>query len=82
MYALICKSCFQHNGLALKEEFEYLEFKCAYCHLLNPARLVKIKLLTVIGESWKTHPEIVPNFQFLVLRSVSRPGIRGILFFD
>lgn len=38
MYALICKSCFQHNGLALKEEFEYLEFKCAYCHLLNPAR--------------------------------------------
>ena len=23
-YALICKNCFSHNGMALKEEFEYI----------------------------------------------------------
>lgn len=37
-YALICKQCFSHNGMALKEEFEYLAFRCAYCYFLNPAR--------------------------------------------
>ncbi|KAL8183511.1 UNVERIFIED_CONTAM: hypothetical protein K2H54_043336 [Gekko kuhli] len=24
-YALICQQCFSHNGMALKEEFEYIE---------------------------------------------------------
>ncbi|XP_069568989.1 endoplasmic reticulum junction formation protein lunapark-B [Brachyistius frenatus] len=37
-YALICQQCFSHNGMALKEEFEYLTFRCAYCYFLNPAR--------------------------------------------
>uniref|UniRef100_A0A8C6TE83 Endoplasmic reticulum junction formation protein lunapark n=1 Tax=Neogobius melanostomus TaxID=47308 RepID=A0A8C6TE83_9GOBI len=37
-YALICKQCFSHNGMALKEEFEFLAFRCAYCYFLNPAR--------------------------------------------
>ncbi|XP_049927260.1 endoplasmic reticulum junction formation protein lunapark-B isoform X3 [Epinephelus moara] len=37
-YALICQHCFSHNGMALKEEFEYLAFRCAYCYFLNPAR--------------------------------------------
>uniref|UniRef100_G3PDR4 Endoplasmic reticulum junction formation protein lunapark n=1 Tax=Gasterosteus aculeatus aculeatus TaxID=481459 RepID=G3PDR4_GASAC len=37
-YALVCQQCFSHNGMALKEEFEYLAFRCAYCYLLNPAR--------------------------------------------
>ncbi|KAK3597051.1 hypothetical protein CHS0354_022054 [Potamilus streckersoni] len=36
-YALICKVCHSHNGMALKEEFEYLTFRCCYCHTLNPA---------------------------------------------
>lgn len=36
-YALICKSCFNHNGMALKEEFEYLSFRCCYCSAFNPA---------------------------------------------
>jgi hypothetical protein len=26
-YALICKECESHNGMALKEEFEYLGMK-------------------------------------------------------
>ncbi|XP_022913793.1 endoplasmic reticulum junction formation protein lunapark isoform X2 [Onthophagus taurus] len=37
-YALICKQCSSHNGMALKEEFEYLSFKCCYCFTFNPAR--------------------------------------------
>ncbi|XP_061464391.1 endoplasmic reticulum junction formation protein lunapark isoform X2 [Rhineura floridana] len=37
-YALICQQCFSHNGMALREEFEYIAFRCAYCFFLNPAR--------------------------------------------
>uniref|UniRef100_H2ZLJ1 Endoplasmic reticulum junction formation protein lunapark n=1 Tax=Ciona savignyi TaxID=51511 RepID=H2ZLJ1_CIOSA len=37
-YALICKNCFSHNGMALREEFEYIEYRCAYCRFFNPSR--------------------------------------------
>ncbi|KAG7282222.1 hypothetical protein CRUP_038390, partial [Coryphaenoides rupestris] len=37
-YALICQQCLSHNGMALKEEFEYMAFRCAYCYFLNPAQ--------------------------------------------
>lgn len=37
-YALICRNCFSHNGMALKEEFEYLDFRCCYCYAVNPAK--------------------------------------------
>ncbi|XP_067003224.1 endoplasmic reticulum junction formation protein lunapark-A isoform X2 [Anabrus simplex] len=37
-YALICRQCESHNGMALKEEFEYLSFRCCYCYYWNPAR--------------------------------------------
>ncbi|XP_021936390.1 protein lunapark-A isoform X2 [Zootermopsis nevadensis] len=37
-YALICKQCESHNGMALKEEFEYFAFRCCYCFYWNPAR--------------------------------------------
>ncbi|CAF1405461.1 unnamed protein product [Rotaria sordida] len=40
-YALICKSCNSHNGMALEEEFEYLSFRCAYCNYFNSARKQK-----------------------------------------
>ncbi|KAJ8352032.1 hypothetical protein SKAU_G00235080 [Synaphobranchus kaupii] len=40
-YALICQQCFSHNGMALKEEFEYVAFRCAYCYFLNPARKMR-----------------------------------------
>src|SRR5581483_2517709 len=30
-YALICNVCHSHNGMALKEEFEFIAYKCAYC---------------------------------------------------
>ncbi|XP_013407606.1 endoplasmic reticulum junction formation protein lunapark [Lingula anatina] len=37
-YALICCECRSHNGMALKEEFEYLSFRCCYCFTFNEAR--------------------------------------------
>ncbi|XP_072020602.1 endoplasmic reticulum junction formation protein lunapark-B-like [Amphiura filiformis] len=40
-YALICKHCYSHNGMAMQEEFEYLAFKCAYCHTFNPSKKVR-----------------------------------------
>jgi len=40
-YALICKSCHSHNGMALEEEFEYLSFRCAYCNYFNSSHKQK-----------------------------------------
>lgn len=34
-YALICKFCHSHNGMALKEEYEYVSFRCCYCYQMN-----------------------------------------------
>ncbi|GLD67512.1 protein lunapark isoform X2 [Lates japonicus] len=37
-YALISQQCLSHSAMALKEEFEFIAFRCAYCYFLNPAR--------------------------------------------
>merc|ERR1712203_1331638 len=37
-YALICKQCQSHNGMALREEFEFIAYRCCYCYYWNPAR--------------------------------------------
>lgn len=37
-FALICKQCQSHNGMALREEFEYIAYRCCYCFYWNPAR--------------------------------------------
>jgi len=37
-YALVCKQCHVHNGMALREEFESMAFICFNCGLYNPAR--------------------------------------------
>merc|ERR1719318_1345326 len=36
--ALICRQCQSHNGMALREEFEYVAYRCCYCYYWNPAR--------------------------------------------
>ena len=46
-YALICRKCHSHNGMALRDEFEYLTFRCAYCYHVNKA--------------FKTKPTLHPN---------------------
>jgi hypothetical protein len=40
-YALICRYCATHNGLATQEEFPYLGFRCAYCKQFNPPKQVR-----------------------------------------
>ena len=44
-FALICSECHSHNGMVLRDEFEYITFRCAYCYHLNPARKRKPSLL-------------------------------------
>lgn len=50
-YALICKVCSSHNGMALKNEFEYLAFRCAYCLQWNPARKQKPPAPNLISDA-------------------------------
>lgn len=66
-YALICQQCFSHNGMALKEEFEYIAFRCAYCFFLNPAR--------------KTRPQAprLPEFSFEKRQAVEGSSSAGPL---
>jgi len=40
-YALICEECKSHNGMAMREEFEYLSFRCCYCYHLNNSKKQK-----------------------------------------
>lgn len=37
-FAMICAECCMHNGMVLKEEYEYTAFRCAFCNALNPAK--------------------------------------------
>lgn len=37
-FAIICRECHSHNGMALKEEFDYVAYRCAFCNAMNPAR--------------------------------------------
>ncbi|XP_010429409.1 PREDICTED: uncharacterized protein At2g24330-like [Camelina sativa] len=34
-YALICGNCRMHNGLARKEDFQYITYYCPHCRALN-----------------------------------------------
>ncbi|KAF7668773.1 hypothetical protein LDENG_00284240 [Lucifuga dentata] len=63
-YALICQQCLSHNGMALKEEFEYVAFRCAYCYFLNPARKTRPqapRLHEVTGEQKMSSEAPLPS---------------------
>ncbi|XP_075549629.1 zinc-ribbon metal-binding protein lunapark isoform X3 [Dermacentor variabilis] len=47
-YALICTRCCSHNGMALKEEYEYLSFRCCYCFHWNQAKKQRPELPRVL----------------------------------
>lgn len=40
-FAMICRDCLSHNGMALQEEYEYASFRCAFCGSLNPSRKLR-----------------------------------------
>eukprot|EP00794_Sanderia_malayensis_P003250 gene3250-3731_t len=46
-YALVCKACHSHNGMALKDEFEYIAFRCCYCGFGNEARKKRLDAPTL-----------------------------------
>ncbi|KAM6978581.1 endoplasmic reticulum junction formation protein lunapark-A [Tautogolabrus adspersus] len=63
-FALICQQCLSHNGMALKEEFEYVAFRCAYCYFLNPARKTRPqapRLPEVTGEQKESSEAPLPS---------------------
>lgn len=37
-FAMICRECLMHNGMALQEEYEFSAFRCAFCGAFNPAK--------------------------------------------
>ncbi|KAF9348876.1 hypothetical protein BGX26_012755, partial [Mortierella sp. AD094] len=37
-YALICGQCYAHNGLALPQEIEDIQYVCPKCNFFNPSR--------------------------------------------
>lgn len=64
-YALICKNCESHNGMALKEEFEYFGYRCCYCNFWNPARkqkptTPKLTVTSYFSPSPSNTPEHLP----------------------
>uniref|UniRef100_A0A8C6TC57 Endoplasmic reticulum junction formation protein lunapark n=1 Tax=Neogobius melanostomus TaxID=47308 RepID=A0A8C6TC57_9GOBI len=60
-YALICQQCLSHNGMALKEEFEYTAFRCAYCYFLNPAKKTRPQAPRLLLESPAEHRMPAPQ---------------------
>jgi SpoVK/Ycf46/Vps4 family AAA+-type ATPase len=56
-YALICAECSSHNGMALREEFEYISFRCCYCYHVNLARKQKPRAPSLEDE----RPPVVPQ---------------------
>ncbi|XP_058451319.1 endoplasmic reticulum junction formation protein lunapark-B [Malaya genurostris] len=37
-FAMICRECTMHNGMAHQEDYEYTAFRCAFCGVFNPAK--------------------------------------------
>ncbi|CAL8109407.1 unnamed protein product [Orchesella dallaii] len=37
-FALICRYCATHNGLATPEDFPFIGYRCVYCRQFNPPR--------------------------------------------
>lgn len=40
-FAMVCRECHKHNGMALEEEYFFTPFQCVYCNTLNPARKLR-----------------------------------------
>ncbi|KAF9541844.1 hypothetical protein EC957_002614 [Mortierella hygrophila] len=64
-YALICGQCFAHNGLALPQEIEDIQYVCPKCNFLNPSRRRTRLAAAGIGSS--------PNPDSTFLRAVEKP---------
>lgn len=50
-YALICRACGSHNGMALEEEFEFLSYRCAFCSFFNPARKQRVAVQSILMQN-------------------------------
>ncbi|KAK5828069.1 hypothetical protein F5H01DRAFT_332848 [Linnemannia elongata] len=64
-YALICGQCFAHNGLALPQEIEDIQYVCPKCNFFNPSRRKTRLAAAGIRSS--------PNPETSFLRAVEKP---------
>ncbi|KAG0244203.1 hypothetical protein BGW41_000190 [Actinomortierella wolfii] len=77
-YALICGQCFTHNGLALPNEIDDIQYYCPNCNFFNPSR--KRTRMAKLGASLQTPEQTLMRAQAQPLppsRDVSpAPGSR------
>ncbi|KAF8564721.1 hypothetical protein P879_08000 [Paragonimus westermani] len=73
-YALICRECASHNGMALQEEFEFLAFRCCYCAHFNPPR--RTRLQTPVPPNIVPTPKLRPTCSAEHL-AITRPSSRA-----
>lgn len=58
-FAMICKACYGHNGMALQEEYEYAAFRCVYCNAMNPSRKSR-PIAPKLPMATATHTTLLP----------------------
>uniref|UniRef100_A0A8C0Z057 Endoplasmic reticulum junction formation protein lunapark n=1 Tax=Canis lupus familiaris TaxID=9615 RepID=A0A8C0Z057_CANLF len=84
-YALICQQCFSHNGMALKEEFEYIEQAGKTIQMFS---LCSVQLLAFrcaycffLNPARKTRPQAprLPEFSFEKRQAVESSSSLGPL---
>ncbi|XP_019093046.1 PREDICTED: uncharacterized protein At2g24330 isoform X2 [Camelina sativa] len=74
-YALICGNCRMHNGLARKEDFQYITYYCPHCRALNKPKHSEEHSLKAPADTLPTvSPKPVENE---VINSSSSTSERG-----
>ncbi|KAF8988623.1 hypothetical protein BGZ52_006679 [Haplosporangium bisporale] len=66
-YALICGQCYAHNGLALPQEIDDIQYVCPKCNYFNPPR----RKSATAGQ-----PMIIPDTTLLQAREQPLPASR------
>ncbi|KAF9981925.1 hypothetical protein BGZ65_003416, partial [Modicella reniformis] len=56
-FALVCGKCFAHNGLALPQEIDDIQYFCPKCNFFNPSRRRTRMTMTAPGIQIPSTPE-------------------------
>ncbi|TKY89567.1 hypothetical protein EX895_001352 [Sporisorium graminicola] len=75
-YALICAQCHTHNGLALKEEFNELQYICPHCGHFNSRRPSSVPVSSPFNNSGATgiRPRVSDQGSNLAVETPSKPS--------
>lgn len=53
-FAMICRKCNKHNGMALEDEYYFIAFQCVHCNEINPAKKIRPTAPSLINSSMIT----------------------------